>query len=1026
MKKLLHDSTFKALRVFTPLSKGLLLVLVTLVFSFTVFGHSVDSYTSTCNGASFNITPVVSSVNNTSNYNWQYMNSSGTWICLVNGSNTINGKTFTAAGVSASATVTPPVLSLTNLSASLDGIVFRLIIVDVNPPCNPGGATVYNGGTTSTNYTTSGSSCAVTNGLCSTCLTGYPNPPGAPVNLPYTGIVFSESDCLKALVPRSTNCGQQTDAIKVWYGDEHMLTMGIRQVIIIHPNNSRDTTNYPISAYPGSVPPNGVTNPQLGTTLLSGAKSGNDYAFLNPRIDSLIFKGRPTWPALYLTDITSNPNNRSGDWQYGGQPHQPTAVFGAWKYAVKTVDSTKNPVAVTIQPDADASSSNGWNLGSGDAPPAGTSGDSWGALIKWDIASLNLTPGHNYRMYVMVHDGDQNKTGGDVGDSCTNFTVPGYGSIGDWVWLDINKNGIQDNNEPGIAGDTVRLKNAAGVVIKTRITNSMGYYLFDSLAAGNYSVVFPTTLTSSGANNGATLTSQYAGLDSTIDSDPNPSTGITALISLASGQNRTDIDAGYIPACTVTPPKPSYYFPDNDVTFKNKHVSNSVATNDQMPPNTYYGSAPVLRKSPGSSHPTLLMSTSGVYDFVSDSVGRYEYDVPVCVPGAVPLCHNSILQIIVLDSSGTVANQRNPPVASIDFAVTQKNMAVTLNSLANDRPGNIGGSLDPTSVLVTVNPSHGMVTSVTPAGQIIYKPSTGYVGNDTLKYKVCQIGGGCDTTFQIIFIVDSILPNSTFAADDYNNTKQNTPVSGNAKLNDFDPEHDSTKVLAQTVTIPNTGTLVMSSNGNYTFTPLPGFAGDANIPYTICDSVVLPRVQACATATIHITVYPDAPKPDFTPIIQIDSLNFRPKDTTALLATPALISIEEVSDLFGIGNPSIGQVQFRITNLPSWIITFDSAATSISISGISQPVRNGDWTQTIDFLGNYVFTLKPGLVIPGNGRSRIGVKIQMKPNTGVNTFQNLTVEIFAGSGGDNQPFNNAATTTLTAIGLFTGCMLVNN
>ena len=33
-------------------------------------------------------------------------------------------------------------------------------------------------------------------------------------------------------------------------------------------------------------------------------------------------------------------------------------------------------------------------------------------------ASLNLIPGHLYRLYFMVHDGDQNHTGGDVGQDC--------------------------------------------------------------------------------------------------------------------------------------------------------------------------------------------------------------------------------------------------------------------------------------------------------------------------------------------------------------------------------------------------------------------------------------------------------------------------------------------------------------------------------------------------------------------------------------------------------------------------------
>jgi hypothetical protein len=38
-----------------------------------------------------------------------------------------------------------------------------------------------------------------------------------------------------------------------------------------------------------------------------------------------------------------DPNNRSGDWQQGGAPITPNAIFGTWNAAVQTVDNTKTP-----------------------------------------------------------------------------------------------------------------------------------------------------------------------------------------------------------------------------------------------------------------------------------------------------------------------------------------------------------------------------------------------------------------------------------------------------------------------------------------------------------------------------------------------------------------------------------------------------------------------------------------------------------------------------------------------------------
>ena len=52
--------------------------------------------------------------------------------------------------------------------------------------------------------------------------------------------------------------------------------------------------------------------------------------------------------------------------------------------------------------------------------------------------------------------------------------------IGNRVWNDSNGNGIQDPDEPGLAGVTVRLYNAAGQLIATAVTDSNGEYYFSS------------------------------------------------------------------------------------------------------------------------------------------------------------------------------------------------------------------------------------------------------------------------------------------------------------------------------------------------------------------------------------------------------------------------------------------------------------------------------------------------------------------------------------------------------------------
>ncbi|MEY4927379.1 MAG: hypothetical protein RI894_1815, partial [Bacteroidota bacterium] len=119
-------------------------------------------------------------------------------------------------------------------------------------------------------------------------------------------------------------------------------------------------------------------------------------------------------------------------------------------------------------------------------------------------------------------------------------TPPTYGSIGDFVWEDKDKNGLQNAGERGLPGVTVTLYAADGITVLAQTTTSAnGFYSFNFLAAGDYILGFTNFPTN------YTFTLQT--LNTATGSDAN-SNGRTPLISLAAGQNRTDIDAGLFPS----------------------------------------------------------------------------------------------------------------------------------------------------------------------------------------------------------------------------------------------------------------------------------------------------------------------------------------------------------------------------------------------------------------------------------------------------------------------------------------------
>ncbi|HBC4175228.1 TPA: carboxypeptidase regulatory-like domain-containing protein, partial [Staphylococcus aureus] len=103
-------------------------------------------------------------------------------------------------------------------------------------------------------------------------------------------------------------------------------------------------------------------------------------------------------------------------------------------------------------------------------------------------------------------------------------------NLGDYVWEDTNKNGIQDQDEKGISGVTVTLKDESGNVLKTVTTDADGKYKFTDLDNGNYKLEFttpegytPTTVTSGSDiekdSNGLTTTGVINGADNmTLDS----------------------------------------------------------------------------------------------------------------------------------------------------------------------------------------------------------------------------------------------------------------------------------------------------------------------------------------------------------------------------------------------------------------------------------------------------------------------------------------------------------------------------
>ena len=108
-------------------------------------------------------------------------------------------------------------------------------------------------------------------------------------------------------------------------------------------------------------------------------------------------------------------------------------------------------------------------------------------------------------------------------------------SVGDFVWNDVDGNGLQDAGEPGVSGAVVELRK--GRVAQTAVTDGTGHFVLSGLASSTtYQLQFLPPV-------GYRFTGKDAGddaRDSDVDAD-----GLTGAFSLSNADDFT-LDGGLL------------------------------------------------------------------------------------------------------------------------------------------------------------------------------------------------------------------------------------------------------------------------------------------------------------------------------------------------------------------------------------------------------------------------------------------------------------------------------------------------
>ncbi len=117
--------------------------------------------------------------------------------------------------------------------------------------------------------------------------------------------------------------------------------------------------------------------------------------------------------------------------------------------------------------------------------------------------------------------------------------------LGDLVFLDTDRDGVQDDGETGVAGVVVQLVDQGGNVVTETNTDADGRYEFRDLMPGTYGVVFELSTLPDGYR--VTTRDVDVATDAT-DSDGDPATGATITTVLDPGEFDPTWDLGVHPA----------------------------------------------------------------------------------------------------------------------------------------------------------------------------------------------------------------------------------------------------------------------------------------------------------------------------------------------------------------------------------------------------------------------------------------------------------------------------------------------
>ena len=216
-------------------------------------------------------------------------------------------------------------------------------------------------------------------------------------------------------------------------------------------------------------------------------------------------------------------------------------------------------------------------------------------------------------------------------------------------------------------------------------------------------------------------------------------------------------------------------------------------------------------------------------------------------------------------AQGSVTTFAEFPAADDAYSIDQR------DALRVSAPGVLSNDANPTSGTRTVElvraPAYGNALQLNPDGSFAYIPQNDFSGADSFTYQAVLPSGRSN----VATVTITVRPRPVAHPDSYS-TGQDTPLVSPADTGVLanDESGSGGPLTASLLGAPAHGTLTLSPDGSFTYTPAAGYVGPDAFTYRAVEGTL-----GSLPATVSLTVLPPPPAPPPPPVASDDAYDTR-------------------------------------------------------------------------------------------------------------------------------------------------------